>query len=103
MATTTTKTNSKPATKPATKDATENLQKFIDGLQANETSALDAIKKFVDTVNDIFPDFGEEGPRSRIIDAAFSMTQSIVESSNKMAKDLVGVTEDALDNIARSN
>ena len=31
------------------------------------------------------------------------MTQQIVESSNKMAKDLVGVTEDTLDNIARSN
>ncbi|MCC6183715.1 MAG: hypothetical protein IT194_03525 [Microthrixaceae bacterium] len=99
MATTTTKTS----TKSGTKDASENLQKFIDGLQANEKSALDAIKKFVDTVNDVFPDFGEEGPRSKIIDAAFSMTQQIVESSNKMAKDLVGVTEDTLDNIARSN
>lgn len=74
----------------------EGLQGLIEGLQDNETSALDAVKRFVDTVNDTFPDLGEDGPRKKIIDAAFQMTQQIVEASNRLAINVVDVTENTL-------
>ena len=96
-------TTTKTSTKSGTKDASENLQKFIDGLQANEKSASTRSRRFRRHRQRRLPRLRRGRPRSKIIDAALSMTQQIVESSNKMARTLVGVTEDALDNIARSN
>lgn len=74
----------------------EGLQGLIEGLQENETSALDAVKRFVDTVNDAFPDLTEDGPRKKVIDAAFQMTQQIIEASNRFAINVVDVTEKAV-------
>lgn len=78
----------------------EGLQQLIEGLQRNEKSALDAVKRFVDTVNDAFPDIGEDGPRRQIIDAAFRMTEQIVDASNRLAINLVEVTESTLEGLA---
>lgn len=78
----------------------EGLQQLIEGLQRNEKSALDAVKRFVDTVNDAFPDIGEDGSRRQIIDAAFRMTEQIVDASNRLAINLVEVTESTLEGLA---
>ncbi|MBS1837573.1 MAG: hypothetical protein JST64_07735 [Actinobacteria bacterium] len=78
----------------------EGLQGLIEGLQENEKAALDAVKRFVDTVNDTFPDIGEDGPRRKIIDAAFQMTQQVVEASNRLAINVVDVTESTLRGMA---
>lgn len=75
---------------------TEGLQGLIEGLEENEKSALEAVKRFVDTVNDTFPDIGEDGPRRQIIDAAFKMTEQVVEASNRLAINVLDVTESTL-------
>lgn len=85
------------ATKAATK-SNEGLQGLMDTLQKTEKSALDAMHRLADSVNDAFPDVGDEGdgPRKKIIDAAFKLTGDIVDSGHKMAVNVVDVTEDAV-------
>ncbi len=106
---TTTKTNAtkdtdriKDTVNDTVKDASEGVQRMIESLEKNEKSALDAVKRFVDAVNDAFPDISEDGPRRQIIDAAFKMTEQVVEASNRMASSVVDVTGGAVENLARS-
>ena len=45
------------------------------------------MRKFLDSVNGAFPDVGaDHGPRQRIIDSAFKMTEQIVSASTQLAK-----------------
>ena len=60
-----------------------------------EESVLEAARRFVDTVNDIFPDIGDDAPRRKIIDSAFRMTEQLVGTSNEFARKLVKATSDA--------
>ena len=105
MATATTKTDgTKQARKPESEEATSaGLQRLIEGLQQNEMSALDAVKRFVDTVNYAFPDVGEDCPRRQIIDASFLMTEQFIGASNKLAINLVDVSEKAFDGVTGSS
>ena len=48
-----------------------------------EQSSLEAVRKFLDTVDSVFPDLSEDGPRRKIIDSAFKMTEQLVGSSNR--------------------
>ncbi|MCB1029857.1 MAG: hypothetical protein KDA95_00880 [Acidimicrobiales bacterium] len=84
------------------KDAGQGVQDLLEGLQQNEKSALDAMKRFVDTVNDAFPDISEGGPRQQIIDAAFKMTEQVVDASNRLATNLVDVAQNAIEGITKS-
>ena len=86
------------ATKVDTRD--DNANRIIESLRDAEQSALEAVRKFVDTVDDAFPDLGEGGgPRRTIIDAAFKMTEQLVGASNQLAQRIVTVTENALDDL----
>lgn len=82
-------------------DRRDLAQRMIESLQENEQSALDAVRDFVETVDGAFPSLGENGPRRRIIDAAFKMTQQLVDTSNKVALNIVQVTEDALEDVEK--
>ena len=70
--------------------------RIIDSVQDAEQSALEAVQKFLDEVNGVFPDLSEDGPRRKIIDSAFNMTQQLVGASNQLAQRIVKVTEKAL-------
>lgn len=70
---------------------------LIDSVEDAEHSALEAvIQKFLDTVDGVFPQVSEDGPRRKIIDSAFKMTEQLVGASNQLARRVVKVTEDAL-------
>lgn len=92
----------KTATKAADAPTSDGFQGIVEGFHANETAALAAIRRFVDTVNDTIPDLGDPGPRARIIDAAFAMTGSVVEASNKAAADIVGAAENMISDLSGS-
>ena len=79
--------------------ATDDSPRLIDAIERAETTSLEAVRKFLDTVNDSFPDLGEgaEGPRRRIIDAAFKMTENLVAASNRVAQNILDITEKTLD------
>ena len=74
----------------------EGAKRIIDSVGDAEASALEAVRKFVDTVDGVFPDVGENGPRRKIIDSAFRMTEQLVGTSNELAQKLVKAANDAL-------
>jgi len=79
--------------------ATDDSPRLIDAIERAETTSLEAVRKFLDTVNDSFPDLGqgEDGPRRKIIDAAFTMTENLVAASNRVAQNILDITEKTLD------
>lgn len=76
----------------------EMAERVIQSIKEAENSALAAVHKFVDTVNDAIPDVGgEDGRRKNVIDSAFKMTEQLVGTWTDMARHLVKVSQDALD------
>ena len=70
----------------------DSVDRIIDSLGGAENSALEAVRRFLDTVNDAFPHLGEGGgTRQKIIDSAFNMTEELVGTSNQLAQRLVKV------------
>ncbi|HXY28474.1 MAG TPA: hypothetical protein VEH82_09370 [Acidimicrobiales bacterium] len=70
---------------------------MIESLGDAGKSALESVREFLDTVNGAFPDVGaDEGPRRRIIDSAFKMTEQLVGVSTDLAEKLVNASRDAL-------
>lgn len=80
---------------------TDQANRMIDSVREAEESALEAVRKFVDTVNDAFPDLSEDAPRRKVIDSAFRMTEKLVGASNDLAQQIVQITSDALNEPAR--
>jgi hypothetical protein len=73
----------------------EGTNRVIESVRDTEQSALEAVRRFVDTVNGVFPDVSEDGPRRKIIDSAFKMTEQLVDASNDLAQKLLKATSDA--------
>jgi hypothetical protein len=80
----------------------DSASRLVDTIEEAEHSALEAVRKFVDTVDGVFPDVGEDGPRRKIIDSAFKMVEQLVGASNDLAKNIVRVTGDALNELDAS-
>jgi len=74
----------------------ESASRVIESLRDAEDSALEAMRKFLDTVDGIFPALSDDGPRRKIIDSAFKMTEQLVGTSSELAQRLVKATSDAL-------
>ena len=78
-------------------EAGGSANRIIESLGDAGTSALESVREFLDTVNSAFPDVGtDEGPRRRIIDSAFKMTEQLVGASTDLAEKLVKASQDAL-------
>ncbi len=74
----------------------DGADRMIDSVAEAERSALEAVRKFLDTVNKAFPDVGPDGgQRQRIIDSAFRMTDELVGTSNQLAHRLVKAGSEA--------
>jgi hypothetical protein len=81
----------------STETGPDNAEGIIESLQDAENSALEAVRKFLDTVNGVFPDFtAEGGPRQKIIDSAFKMTEQLVGTSTQLAEKIVKVGQNVL-------
>ena len=79
------------------KEQTEGLaEQVIDAVQRGEKEALEAVRRFVDTVDSAFPD-GESGPRRKIIDSAFRMVEQVLKASNDFAQNITRATEETLE------
>jgi hypothetical protein len=54
--------------------------RLVDTVEDAEHTSLEAVRKFVDTVDNVFPHLGgDDGPRRKIIDSAFKMTEQLVQ------------------------
>ena len=71
--------------------------RLIDTIEDAERASLEAVRKFVDTVDGVFPALGDDAPRRKIIDAAFRMTENLVGASNRLAQNVLDVTEKELE------
>lgn len=76
--------------------------RIIESVQDAEQSALEAVRKFLDAVDGVFPDVSKDGPRRRIIDSAFKMTEQLIGASNQLAQRIVKVTENVLGEVERN-
>ena len=64
-----------------------SADRLIESFRDAGNTALESVRKFLDTVNGAFPDVGaDHGPRQRIIDSAFKMTEQLVSASTQLAK-----------------
>jgi len=71
--------------------------RIIESVQDAENTALEAVRRFLDTVNGVFPDVvADGGPRKKIIDSAFKMTEQLVGTTSKLAQRVVNVGQSAL-------
>ncbi len=74
----------------------QSAGRVIDLVNDAEALALEAVRKFVDTVNASIPDVGEDGMRRRVIDSAFTMTEQLVSVSSEVARKVVAEANEAL-------
>jgi hypothetical protein len=55
--------------------------RLVDSVEDAEHASLEAVRKFVDTIDSVFPHRGgDDGPRRKIIDSAFKMTEELVQN-----------------------
>ena len=74
----------------------EGASRIIESVCGAEESALEAVRKFADMVNGVFPERIEDGPRRQVIDSVFKMTEQLVEASTRLAQEIVKTTNDVL-------
>jgi hypothetical protein len=79
-------------------EQSHSAERILEAAQDAEQSAFEAVRKFVDTVDGVFPDLSQdEGPRRKIIDSAFKMVENLVGTSNKLAENVLQVSAKAMD------
>lgn len=82
-----------------TDNVTDGVQNLISGVSDQSKAALEAVRRFVDSVNEAIPDAAGGALRDRVIESAFSMTHQVVEASNRMASGLVESTGKTIGNL----
>ena len=77
----------------------ERDTRLIDSIEHAEQVSLKAVRSFVESVDDAFPHMGgDDSSRRRIIDSAFKMTEELVGAANRLAQNVLDVTEKTLSN-----
>ena len=74
----------------------ESASRIIESAREAEESALGAVRKFLEAVDSVFPDVGDDRPRRKVIDSAFEMAEQLVGSWNQVADKALKATSDAL-------
>jgi hypothetical protein len=80
----------------ATQAKQDGAARLIDAIDDAEQASLEAVRKFLDIVDGVFPHAGDDSPRRKIIDSAFKMTEQLVAASTRLAQNVLDVTEKAL-------
>ena len=80
----------------ATPAKQSSTTRIFDTIEQVEQASLTAARKFVDTIDGAIPAIGDDGPRRKIIDSAFKMTEQLVSASTRIAQNIVDATEKAL-------
>ncbi len=75
----------------------EDGTRLVDSIERAEHVSLESVRRFLDNVNSVFPEPASDGgPRRKIIDSAFKMTEELVGAANQLARNVLDVTEKAL-------
>ena len=82
---------------PTMETNSTSADRLIESFHDAGNAALESVRKFLDAVNGVFPDVSaDNGPRQKIIDAAFKMTEQLVGNSTQLAEKIVKVTQDVV-------
>ena len=73
-----------------------SADRIIESFHGAGNTALESVRKFLDTVNGVFPDVRATTARQQIIDSAFKMTEELVGASTQLAEKIVKASRDAL-------
>jgi len=68
-------------------------ERLIETIDRAEQSALEALRKFLDTIDDAFPHLREDKPRRKALDSLFKMIEQLVAAATGLAKNIVVVTQ----------
>jgi len=74
----------------------EEADQIIESLRDAEQFAFEAVRKFVEAIDSIFPDVSQDGPRRKVVDAAFKMTEQLVSAWTQAAEKMLRAASDAL-------
>jgi hypothetical protein len=73
---------------------TELSERVLEQVKESQESAIEAVRRFMESVDDALPPHGEDGSRSR--------RQEVIDSALEMSERLVETQYDFLSNIVRS-
>lgn len=76
----------------AAKEVGTGATQIIESVQEAETKVLGTLRRFVDTVDGTLPALVNGRPRTKVIHAAFTMTEELVGAANSLAEHLVLIT-----------
>ncbi|MGE5697337.1 MAG: hypothetical protein ACM4D3_19535 [Candidatus Sericytochromatia bacterium] len=69
----------------------------LKSVEAGQRAALDAVRKFVDTVDEAIPSQGERGERREsIVEAAFDMADKLITSQYDFLRNVVRSADQAI-------
>ena len=75
----------------AVERTTELSDEVLQSVESGERAAIDAVRKFVDTVDEKLPSLGDEHPSTRqdIIDAALELADRLVHTQYDFLRNVV--------------
>lgn len=70
----------------------------LKSVESGQRTAIDAVRKFVGTVDESMPAHGDDHPsrRNTIVDAALDMADKLVETQYEFIRSVVGSASEAL-------
>jgi len=77
-----------------TTEPSGTVERIIESGREAEEFALAAVRKFLDAIDSVFPDVGQEWPRRKIIDSAFKMTEQLVDTWTQLAEKIPDVVRE---------
>lgn len=77
---------------------TEVSEEVLKSLQSGQRAAIDAVRKFVDTVDEMLPTLGERPKkRQEVVDAAMEMADKLVRSQYDFLRSVVQSASKVID------
>ena len=78
----------------ATPAKDEGTARLVGRIEDAGQASLEAVRKFLDTVDGAFPDLGgDDRHRRKIIDSAFKMTEQLVGTASRLAQNVLDETQ----------
>ena len=75
--------------------------RLMGSIEQAEQASLEAVRRFLDTVDDAFPHLSNDKPRRKVIDSAFEMTEQLVATATHFAASVVDITQRAVSEAER--
>jgi hypothetical protein len=71
-------------------------EEVLDSIQAGQRTAMDAVRKFVDTLDEVVPTLVDESARKKVLDAALDMVDQLVTAQLEFLRKVIGSAGEAL-------